>query len=945
MTALIAGQAPRPKLSKIALPLAFEANQGQTSARAQFLARSSGSVVFLASGSAVIKTERGAIGLRFEGANASPQAQGLSPLPQGVHYFQGAKSFSTEAYSGVRYTAIYPGIDVRYYGNSSSLEYDLDLAPGASAAQIQVAVAGGAPRLAADGSLQLAPGVRLRAPRAYQQVDGTRREIPVRYALSKQHRASFALGAYDHSRALTIDPVLAFASLLGGTAFNSANAVAVDASGSAYVAGATLSSDFPTLGPIQANLAAGSFGPANDAFVAKLSPDGTKLVYATYLGGSGDDGATGIAVDSTGAAYVAGFTSSTNFPTAAPIQASLKGTYNAFIAKINPAGGALVYSTYLGGSGSDKAAGVALDGANDAFIVGTTNSADYPTTAGAPQTVFGGATDAFVSEINAAGTALVASTYLGGSGADNGKGVAVDPTGNAYIVGSTISSNFPVTSGALQGSIGGGGKFDGFLAKLDRSGRSVDYATYIGGSGTDEVNAVAVDAAGEAFIAGDTNSINIFPAASSAVQPNFAGGSSDGFVAEVNAAGNTYIYATYLGGSQTDIATGIALDSTNGAYVVGSTSSTADFPTTTSAAQPSTGGQQDAFLTKLDGVGQTRLYSTYYGGSANDAATGVALNASGNLYMVGNTLSGNFPVTTGAFQTTNASPSGVAFVAEFVTAPQGVFTPSAVGFAAQAPTVASTAFPVTFSNGGEKNLTITKVAVTGPYSETDNCSGNSSTLIPGQSCTISVVFTPTAVGAQNGSLVVTDNAPGGSQTLALSGSGGDFSLTVTPTFNQISAGASASFGLNVTPATGYTQVVTLTCAGIGSQQNATCTPSPTSLTMNGSTTSTATYTINTTVRPALVPPAPAIPGGPWTWLAVLGLALGGLFLIARMGTGTRRRGMGWLGTAAILGWALGTLACGGSTTNSGTPPGNYNLTFTATAGSTNHTETVTLTVN
>src|SRR6185437_15957395 len=322
-----------------------------------------------------------------------------------------------------------------------------------------------------------------------------------------------------------------------------------------------------------------------------------------------------------------------------------------------------------------------------------------------------------------------------------------------------------------------------------------------------------------------------------------------------------------------------------------------------------------------------------------------ALNAAGNLYMVGNTLSGNFPVTAGSFQTTNASPNGVAFVAEFVTAPQGVFTPSAVGFAAQAPKAASTAFPVTFSNGGEKNLVITKIAITGPYSETDTCSANSSTLLPGQSCTISIVFTPTATGAQNGSLVVSDNAPGGSQTLALSGSGGDFSLTVTPTSNIISAGASASFGLNVTPATGYTQVVTLTCSGIGSAQNATCTPSPTSLTMNGSTTATATYTINTTVRPALVPPSPAVPGGPWTWLAVFGLALSALWLMLRMSVGARRRGLGWLGTAAILGWAAAAIACGGSTTNSGTPPGNYPLTFTATAGSTTHTEQVTLTVN
>ncbi|MGH9393496.1 MAG: SBBP repeat-containing protein, partial [Terriglobales bacterium] len=384
--ALALAQAPRPRLANLQLPLAFEANRGQTDSRAQFLARTAGGVVFLTHQGAVVKTPSHALELRFAGSAAAPQARGLRPLSGGVHYFIGsARARSTAAYAQVRYSQIYPGVDVLYYGSRGSLEYDLELSPRAAASRIQLAVQGGQPSLAADGSLQLAPGVRLRAPSAYQTINGRRQPVGVRYALlgaGSQPRVGFALAPYDHSRALTIDPVLAFASLLGGSGFNTATAVAVDAAGSGYIVGATMSADFPTLSAFQAALAPGTLGPANDAFVTKFSIDGKALVYSTFLGGNGDDSATGVAVDSTGAAYVTWSTSSTNFPTASPLQASLKGANNAFVAKLDPTGATLVYSTYLGGSSSDAAAGIALDGNNDAYITGTTNSSDFPTTLG-----------------------------------------------------------------------------------------------------------------------------------------------------------------------------------------------------------------------------------------------------------------------------------------------------------------------------------------------------------------------------------------------------------------------------------------------------------------------------------------------------------------------------------------------------------------------------------
>lgn len=930
----------QPRLAQF--PLAFEANQGQTDSRAQFLARSAGSVVFLTARGAVVKTTTGAVRMDFVGA-APAHGQGRQRSATTVSYLTGPSAGwhpAVPSFGQVRYAGLYPGVDLVYYGHRGMLEYDLRLAPGADSSRIQLAVAGASPRLAAQGELRLGASISLHAPQAYQTIAGHRRAVAVRYA-RRGHHIGFQLGAYDPSQALVIDPVLAFSTLLGGTNYNQANAVAVDSTGAGYVAGYTLSADFPVVGAIQANLAPGSFGPAFDAFVSKISADGTTLVYSTYLGGNGDDEATGIAVDASNNAYVTGFTSSTNFPTVGAEQAANGGGYDAFVAKLNPTGAALVYSTYLGGSQDDKAAAIAVDGSGDAFIAGATASANFPTSVGAPQTAFGGAQDAFVAALNPTGSALLYSTYLGGTAVDRATGIAVDQTGNAYVSGATASADFPATTGALQTAIAGG--FDGFVAKVDRSGRSFGYVTYLGGSKADEVNAIAVDAAGHAFVTGDTSSINIFPTASSAFQQSFGGGSSDAFVAELNNSGSAMVYGTYLGGSSTDVGTGIAVDGADGAFVTGFTSSS-DFPTTSNATQIAVGGVQDAFLSKFDSVGQKLLFSTYFGGLANDAGEGIGLDATGELYVVGVTSSSNFPVTTGVLQATVNSQND-AFVTKFVTAPQGVFSPTALGFPAQASTVASTAESVIFTNGGEKPLIVSGITTTGPYTETDNCNANSSTLQPGATCTLSVVFKPTAAGAQNGTLVVSDNAPGGSQTLPLSGTGGDFSLTVAPTTITIAAGSSASFSLNVTPAIGYTQVVALTCTGAPTQS--TCTASPTSLTMNGNTASTATFTVTTTVRPALVPALPAIPPGPWTWLAVLALGLAaGLLLYAtgrRLGANSRR--LGWLGTALLLGWAVAAFGCGGTTSNPGTPAGNYTLSFVGTAGSTAHTQTATLTVD
>ncbi len=932
--------APKPRLARAPMPLLFEANQGQTALQARFLARSQGSVVFLTGHGVTVKTAHRAVAMDFAGAAAQPLAVGVQPASTRVHYLSAGRNLSVAAFDSVLYRQMYPGVDVSFYGRNGALEYDLRLAPHAAPGQIQLGFRGAQPTLAADGSLRLGEGLSLRAPHAYQDVHGSRRPVAAHYRLLASGRVGLALGAYDPNAALVVDPILTFSAYLGGTALNQANAVAVDSNGNGYVAGFTLSADFPVVtGALQGALAAGSFGPANDAFVAKVATDGSKLVYATYLGGNGDDRATGIAVDSTGAAYVAGSTTSTNFPIVGGFQATLAGATDAFVAKLNPAGSALVYSTYLGGSKDDRATAIAVDSAGEAFVSGVTGSSDFVVTG--PQTTFGGQTDGFAVAIKADGTGRLYSTYIGGSGLDQANGIALDPVGNAYVAGTTSSTDLPATTGALQTTLSGGS--DGFVAEVMRSGASFGYITYLGGSKADGINAVAVDVNGNAFVAGSTQSVNLFPNNQNGAQPSYAS-NGDGFAAEINNAGNALVYGTYIGGGQSDSANAIVVDNTGSAYVGGTTSS-GDFPTTTNATQQTQGGVQDGFLVKLNPVGQTFMFASYFGGALNDTINGLGIDSQSDVYIVGQTSSANFPVLLPSGSTLQATSNSQfdAFVAKYVIAPQGVYSPTALGFAAQSPTVASTAQAVTFTNGGELPLTISGVTTTGPYSQTNNCPAS---ISPTASCVINVVFTPTATGTQNGTLVVADNAPGGSQTLPLSGSGGDFSLTVTPTTLTIPAGGSANFEVDVAPAIGYTGVVALTCSGIGSAQNATCTASPTSLTMNGTTASTATMTVTTTARPTLIPWLPSAPSGPWLWLAVASLALALLGLLLSLGARGVRRKLSWVGTAVLVGCSIAAIGCGGTTTNSGTLAGNYTLTFTGTdAKKATHSQTVTLTVN
>lgn len=666
------------------LPLAFEANAGQTDRQVDFLARGAGYTAYLTAGGAVLDLQPAvspaggdaaaasggpaagaAIRMQFVGAKPDANVTGLDKQQAVSNYFLGADASQWHAgianYGQVEYQGLYAGVDAVFHGNQRQLEFDFNVAPGADWRQIQLEI-DGASGLDLDGAGDLlihtaAGDLVEQAPNVYQTIGGQRVAVAGRFVIEGADRVGFALGGYDASLPLVIDPTLAYASYLGGSQADAGNAIAVDGAGNAYLTGATASANFPsTFGAYQRSLR----GDQN-VFVAKLSADGGRLLYSTFLGGSGTDAGQGIAVDGAGSAYVTGFTNSTNFPAAAgSFQLTSGGFNDAFATKLSPDGGALLYSTYLGGSGNDAGQSIAVDGAGNAYIAGNTQSTNYPVTPGAFQTSLQTfQSDAFVTKLSADGSRLVYSTFLGGGGQDSANGIAVDAAGFAYVAGATSSTNFPTTPAAAQTTFGG--VQDAFATKFALDGRSLVFSTYLGGSGSDGANGIALDGAGNAYVAGATSSTD-FPTRPGALQLSL-GGTQDGFVVKLGNDGRSLVYATYLGGGGSDFAAGIAVDGGGSAYLTGFAGS-ANFPTTADAFQTRPGGPADAFVSKLNAAGSSLVYSSRLGGGATDAGQGIAIDSAGNAYLTGYTQSSNFPATAGAWQTTSGGAQD-AFVAKF----------------------------------------------------------------------------------------------------------------------------------------------------------------------------------------------------------------------------------------------------------------------------------------
>ncbi len=573
--------------------------------------------------------------IRFVGGNANAIGQGVGTIPGVANYLLGrdpaAWRLGIPGFSSVVFHNVYPGIDIVYHGVGRDLEYDFVVAPGASTDPIAMSLVGASHiGRGASGEIVLTIDggqVVQNAPFAYQGSGKSRLAVAAEYVANANGTFGLKIGAYDHTRPLTVDPLLVFSTYLGGTGYDAAYSIAIDGAGNSYVAGLTGSADFPGAGT-----PATGAGHVH-AFVSKLNAAGSALVYSTYVGGSSDDEALGIAVDSSGAAYVTGATVSTDFPLAAAAYSTYGGGADAFAFKLDPAGAALSYSSYLGGTGYDIGYGVAVDSTGSAYVAGLTSSADFPLVGGLGIAAAGGA-KAFITKFGAAG-AVGYSTFLGAASGDTGAAaVVVDGAGDAYVTGITTSALFPLVT-PLQGGPGGGG--DAFVSKLNPSGSGLLFSTYLGGSGFDEGLALTLDQSDNVFVAGLTTSGN-FPTTRPWQHAN-AGG-VDGFVSKIDKSGAALAYSTYLGGSGTDIAFGVGVDWAGYAYVTGSTDS-ANFPAV--YAGQAYGGAGDGFVTMLSPGGSIVIYSTFVGGSGADQSRAIAVDRSGNVYLAGLTSSANFP--------------------------------------------------------------------------------------------------------------------------------------------------------------------------------------------------------------------------------------------------------------------------------------------------------------
>jgi len=578
--------------------------------------------------------------------------------PGKVNYFRGSDPSKwvtgARTYGKLVYRDLYPGIDLVVHFDQGRLKNEYRVRPGGRVEDIRLRYDGiESIRVDDRGGLvirnrdgELTEGT----PLSFQEVEGRRVEVKVEYQVEAGALVRFRAGDYDMKAHLVIDPELYFSNYLGGNYTDTGTGIALDGSANVYVTGTTVSGNFPTT--------AGAFdvshsfpGYAWDAFVTKFNAMGNGLVYSTFLGGFNNETDPRIVIDGSGNAYVAGYTNATDFPTTpGAYDTSHNGGNDVFITKLDSLGTSLVYSTYLGGSSSDIAGGIALVGSGILMVTGTTGSSNFPTTPSAYRTTPYGGDDAFIAKVNSSGTALYYSTYLGGTGSDYGMAIAVDASGSAYVTGNTNSTGFPTTAGAFDTSHNGGP--DVFATKINSAGSALIYSTFLGGSnasGEETGRGIALDGSGCAYIAGGTASTD-FPTTPGAYDTIYNGGTVDAFLAKLNSTGTDLVYSTYLGGISTDLAYGIAVDAEGSAYAVGYHYSGSSFPVTPGGF--SSAALEDAYLAKLNAAGTDLIFSSCLGGNNSDHGFALAMDRSGNVFLTGDALSSNFPTTPGAYDIT-----------------------------------------------------------------------------------------------------------------------------------------------------------------------------------------------------------------------------------------------------------------------------------------------------
>jgi hypothetical protein len=638
-----AGSNPALTAAFLRAPLSFEANAGQGPAGYAFLHRGPDAKLLLGASESRMQFQGGALDVKLAGANPAAVIEGLEPASGRVNYFLGNEPAHWRSGVGtfgrVRCKAVYPGIDLVYYGRQEMLEYDFEVAPGARPEAIQL-VFEGARSVAIDerGDLVIktaAGVVTHRRPVARQTIEGRVQEIPARFQLSQtapgMWQAGLDVGRYDATQKLVIDPVLIFSTFLGGSRDDQAFGIAVDAQGCVYVCGQTTSTDFPTAGT-QRNQNSSGY----DVFVSKFSSTGSNLIYSTYLGGNDNDRGFHLAVDASGCAVVVGQTFSINYPISKPFQANYGGgDRDGFITKLSPNGAALVFSSFVGGSGSDDLTCVAVDPVGNVYAGGNSSSTNFPVLKPF-QPANRGNFDSVALKLTPEGAPVYA-TYLGGSGRyDSVVGIAVNAVGEAFLTGYTLSPDFPLVAPIQRQSAGG---YEAFLCKMNAEGSGLIYSTLLGGSGDDVGRSLAVDTEGNAYVAGDTFSTN-FPTVNPMQAAN--AGRRDAFVAKVNPAGSALVFSTYFGGSGEDLGA-LALDAANNIYLVGLTTST-NLPQLNPLQPGFGGGTWDAFVAKINADGATLAWSSYLGGGANDQGAAIAADRDGNVFIAGATASSDYPL-------------------------------------------------------------------------------------------------------------------------------------------------------------------------------------------------------------------------------------------------------------------------------------------------------------
>src|ERR1051326_2071890 len=559
---------PQKKNLLNGIPLSFEPAPTQSSSQAEYVSRGAGYSMSLSSTKVALESREGSLQVKFVGANRRARIEPLDPLPGISNYFLGndRSKWRTDVphFGRVAIRDVYPGGDLIFYGHGQQLEYDAGVAPRADPRKIRMSFSP-AQNLKreknGDVVLQLGEStLRLKRPMVYQEVDSSRIPVAADYSLRKTGELAFDIGRYHPNNVLIIDPVLVYSTYFGGVGQDLCQAVAVDSSGNVYITGNAHNSGFPlTVSAPSTNAAF--------TFVAKISAQGS-LVYSTYIlsGGCGGRGGTGITIDTDGNAYVTGVASS-GLPTVGPFQASFGGgAEDAFVAKLNPQGNALIFSSYLGGTGDDSPTGIAIDPNRNVYVTGQTTGG-FPIV-NAIQASYGGSGDAFVAKINPQGSALIYSTYLGGSGQDRAVSIAADSTGNAYVTGSA-PAGFP-TANALTPTLPStdANRISAFVTKLNPSGSGFVYSTYLGGSGSSQGSAVTVDASGNAYVSGIGGagfpSVNPLPAS--------YGTNGTAFVTKINPLGTSLIFSTFLGSTQGE-ARSLSLDTNGNLYIAANVSS------------------------------------------------------------------------------------------------------------------------------------------------------------------------------------------------------------------------------------------------------------------------------------------------------------------------------------------------------------------------------------